>query len=267
MKEINDLSSIDTTPILISDLEDIEQANIHLEELNNIPILKGPKGDTGPANVLSIGDVQKGDEASAEIVGDSPNQKLNLVLPKGDKGDKFEYGDFTKEQLEGLRGPQGVPNVLQIGTVEKGEEAKATITGESPKQVLNLVLPKGDKGETGEQGPPGETYNDTGLRQNIQNLTPHKYYLKIDEAVQANGELTLPCYYKVGSDCLDVYYLGERLIKDDAEKGIEGHYQEVGELDSISNKIIVGWDVDAQTEEDDSYFEFVVRGEYEGGDV
>ena len=95
----------------------------------------------------------------------------------------------------------------------------------------------------------------------------HKYYKKIETEIQANTELELPCFYKVGADVLDVYYLGERLIKDDAENGIEGHYQEVGELDSISNKIIVGWDVDPETEEDDSYFEFVVRGEYEGGDA
>lgn len=32
--------------------------------------------------------MDKGEEASATIEGDSPNQVLNLVLPKGDKGDK-----------------------------------------------------------------------------------------------------------------------------------------------------------------------------------
>ena len=42
----------------------------------------------GDANCLQIGIVDKGEEASATIEGDSPNQVLNLVLPKGDKGDK-----------------------------------------------------------------------------------------------------------------------------------------------------------------------------------
>lgn len=45
---------------------------------------------------------------------------------------------------------KGDPNVLTIGTVEKGDEAEATITGDSPNQILNLVLPKGDKGEKGD---------------------------------------------------------------------------------------------------------------------
>ena len=52
-----------------------------------------------------------------------------------------------------LKGDKGDSNILTIGTVEKGEEASASITGESPSQTLNLVLPKGDKGE---QGIPGE---------------------------------------------------------------------------------------------------------------
>lgn len=46
----------------------------------------GDKGDTGPANTLSIGSVTSGSVASASITGDTPNQELNLVLQKGDKG-------------------------------------------------------------------------------------------------------------------------------------------------------------------------------------
>ena len=46
---------------------------------------KGDKGDTGASNTLSIGTVTGGAEAQATITGNSPNQTLNLVLPKGDK--------------------------------------------------------------------------------------------------------------------------------------------------------------------------------------
>ena len=38
-----------------------------------------------------------------------------------------------------------------------GKVASATITGEAPNQVLNLVLEKGDKGETGDKGATGDT--------------------------------------------------------------------------------------------------------------
>ena len=44
---------------------------------------------------------------------------------------------------------------MTIGSVTSGDTASATITGESPNQVLNLVLPKGDKGDTGAQGEDG----------------------------------------------------------------------------------------------------------------
>lgn len=95
----------------------------------------GPPGPAGPANTLTIGTVESGDNAAATITGESPNQTLNLVLPKGepgkpgdkgepgepgepgvpgspgakgDKGDPFVYSDFTAEQLAALTGPQGM---------------------------------------------------------------------------------------------------------------------------------------------------------------
>ena len=101
----------------------------------------GPKGDTGPANTLKIGTVEKGEKASASITGEAPNQTLNLILPKGNKGEKGDTGEN---------------NSLSIGTVEKGTIPSATITGQAPNQILNLVLPKGDTGEKGEVGPRGE---------------------------------------------------------------------------------------------------------------
>ena len=48
-------------------------------------------------------------------------------------------------------------NVLSIGEVKSGETAEASITGKEPNQVLNLTLPKGEKGETGLTGPKGDT--------------------------------------------------------------------------------------------------------------
>lgn len=55
---------------------------------------KGDKGDTGPIgdNQLTIGTVTSGETASAEITGTSPNQTLNLVLPKGDTGETGQTG-------------------------------------------------------------------------------------------------------------------------------------------------------------------------------
>lgn len=46
----------------------------------------------GPANTLTIGTVTNGTTANASIVGEAPNQTLNLTLPKGAKGDKGDEG-------------------------------------------------------------------------------------------------------------------------------------------------------------------------------
>ena len=61
--------------------------------------------------------------------------------PRGKKGDPFRYEDFTPEQLEGLRGPQG-----EKGT--PGERGEQGIPGE-----------RGEQGIPGERGP-AFTYND-----------------------------------------------------------------------------------------------------------
>jgi hypothetical protein len=59
----------------------------------------------------------------------------------------------------------GEPTELSIGTVTTGtagSTASASITGEPPAQTISFVIPRGDKGETGEQGPQG-LKGDTGL--------------------------------------------------------------------------------------------------------
>lgn len=110
---------------------------------------QGIQGEPGPSNSLSIGNVTKGEVPSASITGESPNQLLNLTLPKGDKGDMGPRG------YQGLKGETGPANTLTIGTVTKSDTPSATITGDAPNQVLNLVLPKGDPGEQGPQGERG----------------------------------------------------------------------------------------------------------------
>ena len=58
------------------------------------------------------------------------------------KGDPFLYEDFTPEQLEALRGPQGEPGPL-------------TFEDFTPEQIEILRGPQGVKGDTGPRGPQG----------------------------------------------------------------------------------------------------------------
>ena len=69
------------------------------------------------------------------------------------KGDPFLYEDFTPEQLEALRGPQGEPGPL-------------TFADFTPEQIEILRGPQGVKGATGSRGPQGiqGEKGDTGSR-------------------------------------------------------------------------------------------------------
>ena len=92
-----------------------------------------------------------------------------------------------------------------------------------------------------------------------EQLTQHTYNLILNENVAAGGEITLPFYYKVGANVLQVYYMGQLLLLSSDDAGTDGHYREVGEADSISNKIKITTDWSADKGE---YFKFVVKGVY-----
>ena len=120
----------------------------------------GADGEPGPANVLTIGTVTTGEpgtNALVEITGEAPNQTVNFTIPRGQQG---QQGATGADGADGADGEPGPANVLTIGTVTTGEpgtQAAATITGESPNQVLNLTIPRG---ETGAQGPAGSGTGD-----------------------------------------------------------------------------------------------------------
>lgn len=76
-------------------------------------------------------------------------------------------------------GVPGASNILNIGTVNKGDVASATITGTSPSQTLNLVLPKGDKGENGAGIPVGGLTNQ--ILTKIDNVNGNTYWATVDK--------------------------------------------------------------------------------------
>lgn len=98
--------------------------------------------------VLSLG-IPQGDKGATGDPG-----------PKGETGATGDPGPKGETGATGDTGPTGPANVLSIGTVSSGDTAAATITGTAPEQVLNLVLPKGDKGNPGSPGSKGDTGDD-----------------------------------------------------------------------------------------------------------
>ena len=106
--------------------------------------------------------------------------------------------------------------------------------------------------------------NNESKQVKAKNILNHTYTLILSEDVAAGGEITLPFYYKVGGNVLQVYYMGQLLLLSSDDEGTDGHYVEVGEADSLSNKIKLTSDWAAETGE---YFKFVVKGVYENETV
>lgn len=76
------------------------------------------------------------------------------VVGAEDQGDgtiRFVLDDGTRTApMPITRGPAGPANEIEVGTVIRGDEPYASLVGEAPHQVLNLVLPKGDPGDPNE---------------------------------------------------------------------------------------------------------------------
>lgn len=107
---------------------------------------------------ISLSDTDIPSNAVSGFLTDKNGLFYNIITIK-DNIAYLKYW-FTLQGEEGPQGPQGIAgpsNTLTIGSVIKGDEAGASITGNSPNQILNLTLPKGDKGDT------GQGYNDLGL--------------------------------------------------------------------------------------------------------
>lgn len=102
---------------------------------------RGAKGDKG----------EKGEKGAQGIQGEQGIQ--GVQGEKGDKGDKGSPGAKGDKGEPGAKGDKGDPGAtpnLTVGTVttlEAGQNATASITGESPDLTLNLGIPKGADGD------------------------------------------------------------------------------------------------------------------------
>ena len=65
------------------------------------------------------------------------------------------------------------------------------------------------------------------------------YTLKLTTNISAGNTVNLPCTYLVGANVMDVYLNGEKLICTTSTDtaGLNGHYIELGEENSISSTI------------------------------
>lgn len=95
------------------------------------------------------------------------------------------------------------------------------------------------------------------IEEDINSTKSHKYHLIITADIDAGANVTLPCYYAVGQNVLDVYVDGERLLLSSDDAGTDGHYREVGEGISNIIKTTTDWALEVG-----DYLDLVVRGDY-----
>ena len=140
----------------------------------------------------------------------------SLKGAKGDKGDKGEKGDTGETGPKGdtgdtgPQGPAGTNGVdgaaatIQAGTVTSlPSTATPTVTnsGNTSAAVFNFGIPKGEKGDTGAQGPAGQDGSDANVTE--ENITsalgytpanPANYYTKDELATEQLDDLVDELY-------------------------------------------------------------------------
>jgi len=125
---------------------------------------------------------------------------MNIKGDKGEQGVPGEPGRDGRDSLVpgpqgdiGAPGPPGAVPVLRIGSVVTGEESSATISRESDLLYsINLVIPRGLKGEAGPKGKDGKhgdhekvSYNSFGNNPRFMNDMLATHFL-------ADGDMMCP---------------------------------------------------------------------------
>ena len=133
---------------------------------------KGDRGDIGPVTI-KVGTTETVSELENAIVSNSGTEKdviLDFKIPRGEKGEKGDIGIQGIKGEKGDRGdigPQGVkgdrgdvgPATIKVGTTEtvsELENASVSNSGTEKDVILDFKIPRGEKGEIGPRGLPGE---------------------------------------------------------------------------------------------------------------
>jgi len=161
------------------------------------------------------------DSATLEVQGDVltltlGNKGLKAKLPRGErgaagrdgisiKGDRGEQGiqgrdgqagrDSTiagERGEKGERGAIGITPRFSIGRVVTGDEASAVISGTAEEPILNLVLPRGERGMAGRDGVKGKDGNHEYIQLHYAGSSPRFTNEFITNHCLVDGQLDLP---------------------------------------------------------------------------
>lgn len=205
----------------------------YTENYNLILPGKGENYDVGVANTNN------------KIIDTQLKNKVEKI-----PGKNLSSNDFTnayKNKIDSLS------NIYKfVGSVDSFENLPTTAQN---GDVYNVI----DESKSYSWNNNLKTWLELGNTINVENILAHKYTLILTSKVEAGQILNIPCKYRVGAEVLDVFYNGERLLLSSNISGTDGHYCEVGDVNSISNQIQITSDWNPEMGD---YFDFVLRGEY-----
>ena len=111
--------------------------------------------------IINTGNVEDEDNAKLYVKGESAYEFItDLSGAQGVKGPQGPTGATGSPGAKGDKGDDGAAATIQVGTVTTGEagtEASVTNAGTANAARFNFVIPKGEKGDTGEKGEKGDT--------------------------------------------------------------------------------------------------------------
>ena len=123
--------------------------------------IPGEKGSDGVSPTVTVEATANGHKVSITDVGGTQSFDV-LNGAKGEQGvqgipgEAGAKGDTGEKGADGAKGDPGEAATITIGSVTSGVQASVENAGTANAAVLNFVLPKGEKGDTGLQGVTGE---------------------------------------------------------------------------------------------------------------
>lgn len=202
---------------------------------DNLNLIKPAQGENYNVDVANTNN---------EIIDNAIGNKQDKIPGKG-----MSSNDFTNEYKRKLDA------VKKIYTFKGSVSTYNDLSSITEKEVGDVwnILDTGDNYSWN-----GEEWTEIGIDTDFtdleKSLVIQSSIITTTTEIAENTNYTIPLNYKVGADVLEIFYMGEKLIKDT-------HYIEVGNDGEVSNTIqFYNW---GQAVPSGRTIEFIVKGVYD----